>query len=971
MPLGNDERNQLIREKNEILNRTQHRQAVHLATQDIENMSSIKNSRADYREFYTVEAAQQENLRIEKMLANPDEIQLPPEEKWDLVIAARRNQNFLFANQEKRGGDSPLMQSIKEELFSYEQLLNHEVDGENLDNELPVLQSAIGKCETILSLCNDYINRGRSWFIWRWKRFESVQKLRRRTENEMRILENLSNAEKLTSIKEFFTGKERISDLLNTTRYTGKLRKKKMEERKERNKDLKDLSAAAEERIERLDTQVSERIIADRKAKTGNDKGPVPFLFHVKAVSAMVGFGKVKLEDAEKFFTIFDKNVDFDLDRETIEHRKDYENKNHEEALEKNKKEKQEKIKCMEQVFDVIKSFDMNRFNIRSLEDLFNENYDKCLMFRRICLAGDDMLATYRRELKKEHSEVSQKYSLEDLAEMKGRIECVKKVSVLYFNIQKILKREEAGSFDLEACFTKNRSFLQKEYNRADANAANGDSTDKKAEAEKLFYSDMLAIYDNLYSETRKAVAFGPGKQIHVLLTEETQAAKKELETEQKKQNEAAQKNTNQNKAVQENTNQNKVVQKKTNQNKVVQENTNQNTVVKENSNQSNVNKEKEKQDARKVYNRELRKYEDALRKYKEDYQIYFLNELSLRQDYIKKKKDRESNIRFNESLNRQIEVQNEVNLRIAADKDYQKKLFDEAGDTVQVLMQNQLDNGKLVSAKDMEQFSKQSKEPEKFFANSKIFNKRTKLWSMIFNELRYNALRKKIESKPSEERTKEENRMAAAVHIRRLMEQINKKHLGLKWEYKEGAHLKDLLGELRDEIGKDLEVLGIGLVGGEYQDKWQYLDQLSATDAARLMKDLWIKAGKVCDDISKNLKIVFSGEEGYELTEVSENLLLKAVQAAAVKEGETVSPLDYPEEWHKKKMPVKREIGEEPVLDLSKLKAPELKVQPPVNPDDPQGVEKLLQKQEEEIAGVKDLMREKHAAEMKAVGWE
>ena len=136
-------------------------------------------------------------------------------------------------------------------------------------------------------------------------------------------------------------------------------------------------------------------------------------------------------------------------------------------------------------------------------------------------------------------------------------------------------------------------------------------------------------------------------------------------------------------------------------------------------------------------------------------------------------------------------------------------------------------------------------------------------------------------------------------------------------------------------------------------------------------MKDLWIKAGKVCDDISKNLKIVFSGEEGYELTEVSENLLLKAVQAAAVKEGETVSPLDYPEEWHKKKMPVKREIGEEPVLDLSKLKAPELKVQPPVNPDDPQGVEKLLQKQEEEIAGVKDLMREKHAAEMKAVGWE
>ena len=113
MPLGNDEREQLIREKNEILNRDRHRQAIHLATQNIENMPGIKESRADYRDFYTVEAAQQENVRIAKMLSNPNEITLPKEEKWDLVIAWRRNRNFLFANQEKVGGDSPLMQSIK------------------------------------------------------------------------------------------------------------------------------------------------------------------------------------------------------------------------------------------------------------------------------------------------------------------------------------------------------------------------------------------------------------------------------------------------------------------------------------------------------------------------------------------------------------------------------------------------------------------------------------------------------------------------------------------------------------------------------------------------------------------------------------------------------------------------------------------------------------------------------------------
>lgn len=537
MPANFGETDQLRRDKNAILNREQHRRAIQLSQQNIDEMSNI-NKIQGYRQFYDVSEANAENLKIAQMLETPDEVHFPKEDKADLLIAGRRNLNFIFANMEKMGGDSELMHNIKTNLYDYENLLAMNVVQTHEDNLRDMLNATIAKSQTVIDFCNTYIQRGRSMFIWRWGRFDAVRKLKERTEEEQKILTSLSNSQQIELIREHLTGKERVSDLLNTLRYEGKIKKKLMAERRTRNTNLRSASTQAEDRIKTKEQEVSDQILKDLKAEIGNEKEIKLNKSDVEAVSAMVGLNKLALKDAAKFYKILNKNVDFDLRPDSIHLRKDIneklglsrdpvggqeppvteeEQRKYDEELEKNKQEKQEKIECMEQMFDVIQSFDMKQLNIDKLEDLFSEKYDQVIMLRKLCLAAEGMLPSYAHEFNYEDSEIPQKYNREQQAKLKTRIECVKNASVLYMNTQKILKSTAADTVDLDACFTKGRNYIEK-------------AIQKEEDTEKEHvYRLMLETFVKLYSPDLEKAAYGPGIDIEALLDNEIENMRMEM----------------------------------------------------------------------------------------------------------------------------------------------------------------------------------------------------------------------------------------------------------------------------------------------------------------------------------------------------------------------------------------------------------------------------------------------------------
>jgi hypothetical protein len=110
-----------------------------------------------------------------------------------------------------------------------------------------------------------------------------------------------------------------------------------------------------------------------------------------------------------------------------------------------------------------------------------------------------------------------------------------------------------------------------------------------------------------------------------------------------------------------------------------------------------------------------------------------------------------------------------------------------------------------------------------------------------------------------------------------------------------------------------------------------------------------------------------FPPEDGFESLEVAENLLLQAIKAANIKEGETVSSLEYPKQWHFKSIP--QMYAKQ--LDLSELKKPGFKGKPPVNPNAPEEEKVLLNRQDWTVYDFKEELIKEYAAELKSVGWE
>ena len=188
----------------------------------------------DERRTHTIEATVQESLKIKELLANKEDLQLAPEDSVDLLFRSNRNQNFLFMNQEKWSGDSSFMRDIKLQLREYEKLIHGSVRSNENREEMAL--AAVSLCGELIQSCEAYLSRGKSFFFWRWKRYDAVALLKERMQMEQKILQNVSSENFAEKYKEVIQGTDSLRDLMNTPAMKAKLGRLKSR-RQEQNKE--------------------------------------------------------------------------------------------------------------------------------------------------------------------------------------------------------------------------------------------------------------------------------------------------------------------------------------------------------------------------------------------------------------------------------------------------------------------------------------------------------------------------------------------------------------------------------------------------------------------------------------------------------------------------------------------------------------------------------------------------------------
>lgn len=359
---------------------------------------------------------------------------------------------------------------------------------------------------------------------------------------------------------------------------------------------------------------------------------------------------------------------------------------------------------------------------------------------------------------------------------------------------------------------------------------------------------------------------------------------------------------------------------------------------------------------------------------YKTEYRNYFQAELYQRQLYARNVRKYEEQKQTNIIIDKLSKVQDKVHDKIAKDKDYQKKQFEDAGVAAMVKIEYLQDEGLLGKSGDdtIEKLGRLVDKPDKFFTSTAFTSRRERMHNVIYTELQYNLLKDEYEKK--EQRNDKENKLIAAVQIRRAVEKINKDYLGLVWSFPKHK-TQQIPKELLDEIAENLKLFAKDAadekgISKSIIDGWNGLDQLKPDEVAALMKKLWLGTEEVCRQGLRSAAGFMGIDEVYELQEVADNLLIQAVRAIESRGNGKIPSPDVPEQWHKHKLEEKKEI-EKPVLDLSKLKEPEFKEKAPDDPDDADGAKKLRNKKDWELYDLKKDLFKKNEKVMKEAGWK
>ncbi len=416
---------------NTIVTRTENRYPYRLSDDNPE-MSEEQKS------LHKVSDAEKENLKIQNLLNNAKELNIPDDQQADLKIKHNRNMNFLFVNQEKWFGDSQIMSNLKDNVTGYEHYLSAEITAtQNGDKKVDRVRRAalaIQFCDKILNGCDAYLARGRSFFIWRWKRYESVQLLKIRMQKEREILEQIKDERFDKKYGSVAKDEKNLSALLNVNAVHGKL----MNRRTERINTLKTKLDNAEKPMAVKRDAARQKI----EKKLGLQKGEVDRTTMEVATTLQLAEG-CSADEAAEVYENLRKNMSACTPQE-----------------------KKERVQSMEKIFKAILDFDLNQFNIKSLEDLYGEKFEKC---RSMTLLGHDcdvIIQEYKELLKGNDRELA-KLSDKKFAEVVARRETLEALANIYSELKKILNAQTEKPLDLDGLMNLSASGIQEAMSNA------------------------------------------------------------------------------------------------------------------------------------------------------------------------------------------------------------------------------------------------------------------------------------------------------------------------------------------------------------------------------------------------------------------------------------------------------------------------------------------------------------------------
>ncbi|MBQ7506938.1 MAG: hypothetical protein IJT05_06365 [Lachnospiraceae bacterium] len=457
------------------------------------------------KEFYNVQATEQENLKIASLLQNADTLNISDEDAMGLQLTRNRNDNFLFVNMERWGGDSPLMTKIKRGVAKYESAIDQKYSDSNFDemvenqngNEVKVKKHhladfAVSVCSEVIANCETYLQRGKSWFFWRHKRYEAVQKLKERMKKEKARLEKIEKEDFKQSFDEDLKETDRLKDLINLQaikgRKKGRLKKIKEAENQVRNEALKQQVNDADASFMKKKNEAENG--AKAILKMGKEDGNRTYL---NLVAARKLYGGYTDEQNAEFYQKISKNMSFCTEEE-----------------------KKEKTKCMEDYFDTLLSFDITELNFDKLEDLFSgSNFVKMYAVIQGGMDCEPMMREYEA-IMEENPELCN-FTKEKLARAEARRVTLQQASSWWINLKEILNSDQSKGKDLEELLKLPYATIEKMESEAD-----GDDDELSQ-----FYIKVKTILEYSRDPDTGEKMFGPEMDIRDMEAREIERARK------------------------------------------------------------------------------------------------------------------------------------------------------------------------------------------------------------------------------------------------------------------------------------------------------------------------------------------------------------------------------------------------------------------------------------------------------------
>ena len=503
------------------------------------------------RQFYSVEASKEENLKIDSFLSHSRELNLSERQQRELQVRKTRNINFELMNEEKWSGDSDYMKDVKGYVKRYENALRAKIDLSSKENTALDFYAIKGMAIDAIEKCNNYLSRGKSIFFWRRGRYDAVERTRARLNSELSDLTGLydrlekeikKDGKVADNIKMdgIIVEGDTFITLLETYRTRQEVRaierrsesqEKKEAKEKVENKDKK----KNKEKVENKDKKEKRNLKEIDLNLPENAELKKKYERHKKQKDALRVHKMVKT--AHEYQVVIDsKNevIDRQERRELVKegqepkgaYRDDmraasnmailhgYSEKQMIEFYKKirkpykpemDKATKTSMAKTMETVFDTIKDFDLSKMNFKTLKELFSGKYLRNMAMTALAMGTEYHIKQYISMLKDKDMAPNLKYDETGITELKSKVNTLMAANSYFGSVANIL--DKLGMEGLKYLDLSNEELQQKimETNNpiyATIMSVKNSITENEGNGKKI-YGPEIDI-KNLYNEERR-----------------------------------------------------------------------------------------------------------------------------------------------------------------------------------------------------------------------------------------------------------------------------------------------------------------------------------------------------------------------------------------------------------------------------------------------------------------------------------